>query len=383
MSDGTAERIAVLLHSLESGGGAQRRVVELINGFVAAGRSVDLMVPSANGELRSLLDPQVRVIELDGRGQSLRAHLLSNPPDALLAGAAAIHDLAVRAIPNPRPFPLILRASSHPFRGLPRSMPWEWLRERLRRGRRTARYAAADLIIAVSDDVAAAIWRRLPRARIVVSHDPIVTERFLAAADLPITLPWAPEPHVPLVLSVGRIALAKDFPTLLRAFALLRATRPARLVIVGGGSPPDRESLFRLARTLGIQDDFALPGESDAIAAWLRHASVFVSSSLWEGAPGALIEALAMGCPAVATSSVGSAARLLRNGELGAVVPPGNPREMADAIAAQLDNPPDRSLLIAAVEPYRERGQAAAYLAAIDDCLREFSRRSSDVRATP
>jgi glycosyltransferase involved in cell wall biosynthesis len=252
-------------------------------------------------------------------------------------------------------------------------MPRQWLREVFRRRGRIARYAAADLIIAVSDDVAAAIWRTLPNARILVSQDPVITARFLDGANKSVALPWA-DSGIPLVLGVGRLALAKDFPTLLRAFALLRANRPARLAIVGGGSPRERRSLLRLARKLAIEADFVLPGETDVVAAWFRHASVFVSSSLWEGTPGALIEALAMGCPAVATSSVGSAAQLLRGGELGTIVPAGDPRAMAEAIAAQLDHPPEKACLAAAAEPYREHRQAEDYLAAIDDCVRHFNR---------
>lgn len=377
-----AERIAVLLHSLAAGGGAQRRVVELVNGFVAAGRTVDLFVVSEDGGLRDLLPPEVRVVLLQASVETLREHLERDPPDALLAGAAAIHALAVSALPQPRSYPLILRASSHPFRNLPSSMPWERLREAVRRPGRVRRYAAADLIIAVSADVADAIRLALPSARIMVSQDPVVTERFLAGADAPVRLPWPGDAQVPLILGVGRLALAKDFPTLVRAFALLRKDRPARLAILGGGSPRQREVLLRLARKLGVEADFALPGETDAIAGWLKRAALFVSSSLWEGAPGALIEALAMGCPAVATSSVGSAADLLRNGEIGAIVPSGHPGAMAVAMAAQLDNPPPRSRLIAAAEPYRANAQADDYLAAIDECLREFRSRRARSRET-
>jgi len=376
-----AARIAVLLHSLEGGGGAQRRVVELVNGFVGEGRAVDLIIAGPGGALESLLSPDVRVIAVDGSPRSLREHLERDAPDVLLAGAAAVHRLAVESMPRPRSFPLVLRASSHPFRTLPKSMPLERLREQVRRRGRIACYAAAELIIAVSEDVAAAIRQRLPDARLMVSHDPVVTDRFLAAADKPVSLPW-PDPNVPLVLGVGRFALAKDYPTLLRAFALLRANRAARLVIVGGGSAGERASLLGLARKLGIEDDFALPGETDAVAAWLRQASVFVSSSLWEGASGALIEALAMGCPAVATSSVGSAAQLLQGGELGAIVPPSDPPAMAKAIAAQLDDPPDRGRLVAAADPFRQHRQAHDYLAAIDTCLSDFRRRRSSSQGT-
>lgn len=358
-----ANRIAVLLQSLD-GGGAQRRVVDLVNGFVASGRAVDLYLIDPQGELRARLSPEVRVKAV----ASLAEQLATEPPDALLAGAAAVHEIAVNAVKR-TPVPLILRASSHPER----NFPWALLRQRLaeprRRKARLRHYAAADLIIAVANDIAEAIRRALPEAPIIVIPNPVVTPTFHAGADTPITLPWPELADVPLILGVGRLAMAKDFPTLLRAFALLRARCPARLAILGAGSSRERSQLDRLAKRLGIEADFALPGAVDNIAAWLTRADLFVSSSLWEGSAGALIEALAMGCPVVATDCVGSARDLLDQGRIGALVSPRNPRAMADAMAAQLDAPIDRDRLIAAAAPYASPDRAADYLAAIDACL--------------
>lgn len=370
----SAQHIAVLIESLEEGG-AQRRVVALANGFAAAARRVDLIVTRAGSELADEVSPKVRLVRLDGDGAQLNEYLVRDAPDLLLAGAASIHDMAVAALPLPRPFPLVLRASSHPFRSFPWSMPRQRLREIARRRRRLRNYRAADLIIAVAEDVAAAVRQAVPGACVIVSNDPVITPRFLAGADAPVPLPWRDDEHVPLVLGVGRLALAKDFPTLLRAFALLRRTRPARLVILGPGSSRDRRRLARLAAKLGIGDDFAQPGPSDIVAAWLKRADLFVCSSLWEGVPGALIEAMAMGCRVVSTSSVGSAGDLLRSGELGSIVAPSKPDAMARAMAAELDRQVDRAALIAAAEPYREGRQAEKYLAVMDQCVREFSAR--------
>ena len=364
-----AQRIAVLLQSLD-GGGAQRRVVDLVNGFLARGRIVELYLVDPLGELRDQLSPAIQIRPLDRAApeRSLADQLAIEPPDVLLAGAAAVHDIAVEAIKR-TPVPLVLRASSHPLR----YFPWALLRQRLseprRRRARMQRYAAADLIIAVADDIAEAIHRALPQAPIIVIRNPVITPAFLAGATKPIDLPWPDQPGVPLILGVGRLAMAKDFPTLLRAFALLRARRPARLAILGAGSPRERKQLERLARRLGVADDVALPGAVDHIAAWFNRADLFVSASLWEGSAGALIEALAMGCPVVATDGVGSARDLLDNGRVGPLVPPRDPRAMAAAMAMQLDRPVDRETLMAAAVPYADANQAEDYLAAIDTCL--------------
>ena len=376
-----AKRIAVLLPSLE-GGGAQRRMVELINGFVALRREVDLLVVETVGELGDRLDPAVRVIGVGGPSANKRTiaaaisnHLQQAPPSVLLSGSAAVQPFAVRALARPRPCPLILRADSHPHR----TFPWSLIRQRLlephRRRQRLRQYGSADLVIAVAEDVAATIRRANAATPVVTILNPVLSETFFASANQPVELPWPDEPGVALILGIGRLAVAKDFPTLLRAFAQLRKSRPARLVILGQGWDHERAALLRLARRLGVDRDFALPGTTDGVASWLKRADVFVSSSLWEGSAGALIEALAMGCPIVATDCVGSARDLLNDEALGILVPPRKPRIMAEAIAAQLDRADghQRRLLMAAAKPYRVGNRAAEYLAAIDHCLETFT----------
>jgi len=371
----SARRIAILLESLE-GGGAQRRMVDLANGFVALGRQVDLLVARPDGKLRARIARSIKIVALDHDQPAigLSDYLDRADPDALVAGAASVHALAVKGIRrSARRVALVLRASSHPYRYIPWTLPRPRLIEYVRRRLRIGRYAVADLIIAVSSDIERTLRTALPDARIVTIQSPVLTEDFLAGAEAQIDWPWKDGADVPTIVSVGRFAMAKDFPTLLRAFALLRRQQEARLVIIGDGSARERSALANLAGRLGIAGDVAFPGESDIVAAWLRRADLFVSSSLWEGSAGALVEALAMGCPVVATSSVGSARDLLEDGGIGRLVPPRDPRRMARAMIEELRTRRDSDLLKAAVAPYSSEGRAADYLAAIDGCVADVA----------
>src|SRR3546814_12364732 len=83
----------------------------------------------------------------------------------------------------------------------------------------------------------------------------------------------------------------KDFPTLLKAFALLRQEHPAKLIILGDGA--GKEGLEALAETLGIRADVAFPGYVANPYAYFRHASLFVMSSAWDGLPNVFLEAMA------------------------------------------------------------------------------------------
>lgn len=366
-----AARIAITLQSLE-GGGAQRRIVDLANGFAREGRAVDLFVRDQKGELANQLGGGVRLFGSD----SLSTYLAKDPPGALLSGAAAVHRLTLQSLPPNRDFPLVLRASSHPLRRLPFSMPRQMILEQFRRARRLRSYGSADLIIAVAEDVAEPLRTAYPEKPIIVIPNQIVTDSFLAGASAPVSRPGADSPGVPLLLGIGRLALAKDFPTLLRAAALVKESHAFHLAILGSGSASEQDRLSRLAARLGIADLVTLEGDCDRVAAWLSKASLFISSSLWEGSPATIVEALAMGCPVVATDRVGTARELLGDPRLGTLVPAANPKRMAEAIARWLDGPRDPQLLRAAAAPFTI-DRTNDYLAAIDSAVERMARRRS------
>src|SRR5690606_23911203 len=112
----------------------------------------------------------------------------------------------------------------------------------------------------------------------------------------------------------------------------LRSRRVCRLVILGEG--PDREALERLIRDLRIENDVYLPGFLANPFPWMRRAKVFVSSSITEGCPNALMQALACGTAVVSTRSVGGASEILEEGKWGRLVPVGDSDAMAEALEA-------------------------------------------------
>jgi glycosyltransferase involved in cell wall biosynthesis len=267
--------------------------------------------------------------------------------------------------------PLVLRASSHPLRPIPWSQPRRRLKESVERRIRAKCYARSDAVIAVGEDVAAAVRRLARGVPVSVVHNPVITANFRAGATRPITLPWDEDAGTPLIISIGRVHRAKDFPTLLRAFARLRQERPARLVIIGSGfASREGKAIGSLIDGLGVAADVALVEPTSAVAAWLARSDLFVSSSLWEGSPGVLIEAMAMGCPVVATDCPGGSREVLQDGRVGRLVPIRDPREMARAMALALDQPTPADMLQAASKPYWEEGRAEEYLAAVDLCVR-------------
>src|SRR5205807_1946109 len=173
----------------------------------------------------------------------------------------------------------------------------------------------------------------------------------------------------PVLVAVGRLRMQKDFPTLIKAFALVRKVRLARLVIIGEGR--QGANLQRLIETLGLKDDVALAGYMENPFAWMARASLYVLSSVWEGLPGVLIEALACGCPVVSTNCPSGPSEILDAGAYGRLVPCRDPEAMAEAILSTLDQPCDRQSLRNRAQAFSVEAAAERYAALIENCLQK------------
>jgi glycosyltransferase involved in cell wall biosynthesis len=131
-------------------------------------------------------------------------------------------------------------------------------------------------------------------------------------------------------LAVGRLAPAKDYPNLLRAFAIVRAQKPAaRLWVAGDARGDERTPLESLAKELQIDGAVRWLGLRRDMPAILDAADAFVSASAWEGMPLAVGEAMAMEKPVVATD-VGGVRELV--GDTGVVVPAKDSQALAEAM---------------------------------------------------
>jgi len=203
-------------------------------------------------------------------------------------------------------------------------------------------YPWADKVVAVSKGVADDLVRitRLPKDKIQVIYNPVVTSEFFIKAEEPLDHPWFKPGEPPVILGVGRLTEAKDFPTLIRAFTLVRKERPARLMILGEGE--DRPKLDALVKELGLEKDVALPGFVENPYKYMKRAAVFVLSSKWEGLPTVLIEAMALGTPVVSTACPSGPSEILEGGKWGRLVPVGDVEALAKAIVEALSTSHDK-----------------------------------------
>ena len=132
-----------------------------------------------------------------------------------------------------------------------------------------------------------------------------------------------------VVATVGRLSSEKAHVDLVRAVALLDRDMPVRILIAGEG--PERSSIEHLARELGISERVTLAGFLGDPRPLYAAADVIALSSLSEGSPNALLEALAAGIPVVATA-VGGIPEIVTNEETALLVAPHSPEALAAAI---------------------------------------------------
>jgi len=347
------KRVALFLPFL-GGGGAEQVMVNLARGFVRRGLMVDLVLAKAEGPYLAQAPSGVRVVDLGVHRvlaslPKLVRYLRRERPQALLPTLGHANVVALWAKWLSRmPVRVVVREASTvsmsasnalTLRGrvMPQIMRWF--------------YPWADMVIAVSRGVADDLIQTLDLhpEKVQVIYNPVVTSDLLEKAQEPVDHPWFTSGEPPVILGVGRLTKAKDFPTLIRAFALVRQERDARLVILGEGEEwPHLEALIR---ELGLEKYTDLPGFVENPFKYMTRASLFVLSSAWEGFPNVLVEAIAVGTPVVSTDCRSGPSEILEGGKWGRLVPVGDAKALASAIIDTLSNPLDR-------ESIRKRGEA-------------------------
>jgi glycosyltransferase involved in cell wall biosynthesis len=143
--------------------------------------------------------------------------------------------------------------------------------------------------------------------------------------------------RAPVVGVISRLVPQKGLEYFLEAARKISDQRgDAVFLVVGEGEL--EETLRRRAADLGLADRVRFLGARHDVAEYYRSFDVFVLSSLWEGQPIALIEALAMRRPTVATVTSGSP-EVVQDGRTGLLVPPKDPGALAAAVLWFLDHP--------------------------------------------
>jgi glycosyltransferase involved in cell wall biosynthesis len=336
------KRLAIYLPTLV-GGGAERALLNLAVGFARQGYPIDFVLAQCEGAFMSQFPDSVRLVELNrvhlkaGRSVAslplLVRYIRKERPRALITGLHA-NVIAIWAKQLAHvPLRLVI-SEQNTFSIHNQMLPIGYRQLMLALIRQY--YPLADVVSGVSEGVAddLSCSARIPRDRVRVIHNPIITPELAVKVRENLDHPWFQPGEPPVILSVGRLDPQKDYPLLIKAFAQVHQFLPARLLILGEG--PERAALEALVMQLGLEKEVSFPGFVPNPYPFMAHASLFVLSSRWEGLPTVLAEALYCDVPIVSTDCPSGPNEILQGGKYGDLVPVGDVECMADAIVAAL-----------------------------------------------
>ena len=395
-----------------NGGGAERFTLNLAQSLIARGHRADLVIPRLAGDYRTTIPGEMRIRRARIRGTDrklLRALQRSgvhveattvNPFGVarswLVLGRKGLH-LPVRRrhrvyayatmiatyVREARPHVLVsplpgadaaaVCAAELTERAVPvvvtvHNVPEDYYAPEWLAASRTL-YPLADAVVAVSRGVAESVRRSLGvdagRVRTIYNSVPADSIRRLAQEE--VVHPWFADGEPPVVLSVGREA--KDHPTLVKAFGLVRREVDSRLVILGKLSAPYRAMLESLARGLGVEGDLGFLDFDENPYRYMRRAGLLALSSRSEGLPMVIIEALTCGTPVVSTDTPCGPREIL--GRWGDLPPVGDAPALARALAGTLrgERPSEEALRARAADFSIEK-TTDAYVALFEELAR-------------
>ena len=405
--------IGFLLTGLD-GGGAERTTLNLAAALIERGHRADLVIPRLAGDYRAAVPGGIRVwrARIPGTDRNLlramqrsgvRVEAMTVNPFGvarswLVLGRKGLHlpvrrrhrvyayaTMIARYVREARPHVLVsalpgadaaaVCAAELTERAVPvvvtvRNVPEdyyapEWLAASL------TLYPLADAVVAVSRGVAESVQRslRVDAGRVRAIYNPIPADSIRRLAQEEVTHPWFADGAPPVVLSVGREAPSKDYPTLVEAFGLVRREVDSRLVILGKLSAPYRARLKSLARGHGVEGALGFVDFDENPYRYMRRAGLLALSSRSEGLPGVILEALACGTPVVSTDTPCGPREIL--GGWGDLPPVGDAPALALALVTTLrgERPTEEALRARAADFSPEKA-ADAYVALFEELAR-------------
>lgn len=323
-----------------SGGGVEKAVFNLANGVAKKGIRVDLLIADDTGISSLYFDAGVTVIKLSSKrvlfcGPELILYLIRAQPNVLFSAMEYVNLIALVSKKISFTSTRVVISSHAPLEYFIRDeklVKWRLLKKLL-----SYFYGTADKVITVSKGLERTLIGELNvnPAKILTIYNPIINESLINDSLEDLSDSWVKSSKSPYIISVGRFAKEKDYPTLINAFNLVRKKRDVRLIILGEG--PERENVNKLINFHGLSSFVHMPGHVLNPYKYMKNAACFMLSSKNEGFGNVLVEALVLGCPIVSTNCPFGPVEVLDNGLWGSLVSVGDYESMANSVLTTLE----------------------------------------------
>ncbi len=349
MSAGVSAKVMFVIDSLGLGG-AERSLAEMLPGLIGAGLEpmvVCLSPADAVGRDIRRLGVEVRVVSgrgRIGRVRALRKQIASVAPDCVHTTLFE-SDVAGRLAAAGRRVPVITSLVNAPYLPVRLEDP-NVRRSRLWAARMIDGWTARHLTTHFHA-ITHAVKRRavealgIPPERVTVierGRDPRRLGEGGPARRRSSRAALGLDDDAEVLVTAGRQEFQKGHRILLEAMAILASARPRAILMMAGREGHASAELEELGRRIGLGDRIRFLGQRTDVPDLLAAGDIFVFPSLYEGFGGAVIEAMALGLPVVA-SDLEALREVVEPDHSAILVPPGSPGELASAIGGLLDDP--------------------------------------------
>lgn len=326
-----------------TGGGAERFLITFLQHVDRTQYKVDLALVRRGGGFDREIPDDVQVHVLTERDTSTKLLAPLGPvryvlalvkliaetkPDAILSFGSLLNGAVALAARWPKfPNPVVLIEAIHESSEISRHYGLErWARTLFLR----FTYPLASGIVAVSEDVASDLRDKFGITQGVhVIHYGVDLKHISTLAKEPVNHPWlCTSRKYSTIVACGRLVSQKGFSVLIDALSEL--SEDVKLVLVGDGE--DKVKLDQQVQQLKLQERVDLVGYNRNPYRYIAKADLFVIPSLWEGLPIALLEALVLGVPIIASDCPTGPRIILKDGDCGILVPPGDSQTLVSAV---------------------------------------------------
>lgn len=342
-------RLALIISSL-SGGGAERVISTMANYWAEKGWDISVVTLDKLETDFYELHPRVKRVALDLMRESvtpwiaiknnldriirLRREIKAAKPDVVISFIDKTNVLTIFATRGFKVKVIVSERTDPRYHNIGKL--WSWLRRKS--------YKSADVIVGQSASVCRWLKKEIGNESVLEIPNPIQINEEKRSDYVYLEDITGKDKTSLTVAAMGRLSKEKGFDLLLKAFAKLAQFNPNWfLVIFGEGK--ERDALIKLAKEFGIEDRLYLPGRIKNPIQLLRQADIFILSSLYEGFPNALLEAMASGLPVISFDCPSGPREIIRDGIDGILVPPGNVDALSEAMQDLIRHPEKREKL--------------------------------------
>lgn len=370
-------RISLFIPDFEEGG-AQKMMINLAGALVQnANIYVDLVVACSNGSFKNLVSKDVNIIQLECSRTfqaipKLARYIKTVKPDVLVSALyhANVVTLMAKLLTTSqnKHTKFIITERNHLSTKIKNSSS---IKDKILLRAIKILYPKADALIAISKGVMKDVLSLCPSVENKTSYiyNPVITSSFEQEINTSsVSELLVPNSKLPIIIASGRLVEQKDYPTMLRAIALVIKEKPVNLVILGKG--PLHDELTSLTKELSISEHVFFKGFVKNPLAYMKQADMFLMTSGWEGFGNVLVEALYCGLPIVATDCPSGPAEIIANGRYGNLTKIGDEHKISQAILDTLEHPMPREKQRQRAMEFTAEAISKQYLQRIKDLIK-------------